>query len=75
MRSRTVEDARRDLADRRRVRISPDHAEMFYAALDDATPVPELQQLANAAGWLVWIRSAPRSSPDSPATGGTSAAG
>lgn len=75
VRSRTVEDARRDLADRRRVRISPDHAEMFYAALDDATPVPELQQLANAAGWLVWIRSAPRSSPDSPATGGTSAAG
>lgn len=47
VRSRTVEDARRELADRRRVRISPDHAEVFYTALDDATPVPELQRLAD----------------------------
>lgn len=47
VRSRTVEDARRELADRRRVRIGPDHAEAFYAALDDSTPVPELQRLAD----------------------------
>lgn len=47
VRSRTVEDARRELADRRRVRISPDHAEAFFTALDDATPVPELLRLAD----------------------------
>ena len=47
IRSRTVEDARRDLADRRRVRIAPEHAEAFYAALDDTSPVPELQRLAH----------------------------
>lgn len=47
IRSRTVADARRDLADRRRVRIAPEHAQAFYAALDDASPIPELQRLAN----------------------------
>ncbi len=46
VRSRTVDDARQELAERRRVRISPEHAEAFYAALDDATPVPQLQRLA-----------------------------
>lgn len=49
IRSRTVEDARRELADRRRVRIPPEHAEAFYAALDDTSPVPELQQLGDVA--------------------------
>ncbi len=49
VRSRTVDDARQELADRRTVRISPDHAEAFFAALDDATPVPELQRLADVA--------------------------
>ena len=47
IRSRTVTDARQELADRRRVRIAPEHAPAFYAALDDATPVPELQRLAD----------------------------
>jgi uncharacterized protein (DUF1778 family) len=47
IRSRTVDDARRELGDRRRVRISPEHAEAFYAALDDASPVLELQRLAD----------------------------
>jgi uncharacterized protein (DUF1778 family) len=47
IRSRTVEDARQELADRRRVRIAPEHAEAFYAALDDASPSPELQRLAD----------------------------
>lgn len=47
IRSRMVEDARRELADRRRVRIPLEHAEAFYAALDDASPVPELQRLAD----------------------------
>lgn len=46
VRSRTLEDARRELAERRTIRISPEHAETFYAALDDDTPVPELQRLA-----------------------------
>jgi uncharacterized protein (DUF1778 family) len=36
VRSRTVEDARRELAERRTVRIGPDHAAAFYAALEDA---------------------------------------
>lgn len=47
IRSRAVEDARRELADRRRVRIGPEHAEAFYTALDDASPVPEMQRLAD----------------------------
>lgn len=47
IRSRTVEDARRELADRRRVRIAPEYAEAFYAALEDASPVSELQRLAD----------------------------
>lgn len=46
IRSRTVADARRELADRRRVRIAPEHAEALYAALDDTTPVAALQRLA-----------------------------
>jgi hypothetical protein len=29
------------------VRIAPEHAPAFYAALDDASPVPELQRLAD----------------------------
>jgi uncharacterized protein (DUF1778 family) len=49
VRSRTVEDARRELAERRTVRIGPEHAEAFYAALNDDTPVPELQRLADVA--------------------------
>lgn len=49
IRSRAVEDARRELADRRRVRITSEHAEAFYAALDDASPIPELQRLADMA--------------------------
>jgi uncharacterized protein (DUF1778 family) len=49
VRSRTVEDARRELAQRRSVQISPEHAEAFYAALDDDSPVPELQRLADVA--------------------------
>lgn len=47
IRSRTVTDARQELADRRRVRIDAEHAEAFYAILDDATPVPALQRLAD----------------------------
>jgi uncharacterized protein (DUF1778 family) len=49
VRSRTVDDARRELAERRTVQIGPEHAEAFYAALDDDTPVPELQRLADVA--------------------------
>jgi uncharacterized protein (DUF1778 family) len=49
VRSRTVDDARRELAHRRTVRISPEHAKAFYTALDDATPVPQLQRLAEVA--------------------------
>lgn len=49
VRSRTVADARRELAERRTVRIGPEHADAFYAALDDDTPVPELQRLAAVA--------------------------
>ena len=49
VRSRTLDDARRELAERRTIRISPEHADAFYAALDDDTPVPELQRLAKVA--------------------------
>ncbi|MGI8575706.1 MAG: DUF1778 domain-containing protein [Egibacteraceae bacterium] len=46
VRSRTVEEARQELASRRTVRISLEHAGAFYAALDDDSPIPGLQRLA-----------------------------
>lgn len=49
VRSRTVHDAQRELAERRTVQIGPEYAEAFYAALDDDTPVLELQRLADVA--------------------------
>jgi uncharacterized protein (DUF1778 family) len=46
VRSLVVESARRLVEERRIVRISSQHAAEFYAALDDDTPVSQLQGLA-----------------------------
>jgi uncharacterized protein (DUF1778 family) len=49
VRSRTLDHARQELAERRTIRISPAHADAFHAALDDDKSVPELQRLAKVA--------------------------
>ncbi len=46
VRSLVVESARRLVEERRIVRISSQHAAEFYAALDDESLVPQLQELA-----------------------------
>jgi uncharacterized protein (DUF1778 family) len=49
VRSRTLDQARREPAERRTIRVTPEHAAAFYAALDDDTPAPDLQRLAKVA--------------------------